>query len=228
MLRKALSRIMKKFSSQSDSEVAKHVELVNVTACTQAGLGISEEQTDDNDETFALPAEPNKCDNKTKCFTASFPSLVVLAMVLISVVLGRQYVIDMLIYIDSLDWWESMVLFAVMFTLVGFPIMSGYVLLNIACGYTYGFVYGALMTSGCATYAILCAHFIMRKFCKVNLFLILYMYRVYKQGFVGLSTCHVINRQICMFNDRPPLCRGILVNQLSYPGTTCCHEFSCN
>lgn len=105
--------------------------------------------------------------DKHSCLTASFPTIVVLAMVLITVVVGRQYIIDMLIYIESLDWWESMVLFSVMFTVVAFPIMSGYMLLNIACGYTYGFLYGAMMTSGCALYAMICSHFIMRKFCKV-------------------------------------------------------------
>ena len=102
------------------------------------------------------------------CITASFPSLFLFTLVLIFFVLGRQYVIDVLIYIDSLDWWESMVLFTLMFTLVSFPIMSGYILLNIACGYTYGFIYGAMTTSACVSFAIVVAHCVMRRFFKVS------------------------------------------------------------
>jgi len=104
--------------------------------------------------------------SNSRCLTASFSSLILFTLILISVVLGRQYIIDILIYIDSLDVAESTVLFAVMFTVVAFPIMWGYVLLNVACGYTYGFKFGTLMTSGCAAYAILCAHLIIRKFFK--------------------------------------------------------------
>lgn len=107
--------------------------------------------------------------SNSRCLTASFSSLILFTLILISVVLGRQYIIDILIYIDSLDVAESTVLFAVMFTVVAFPIMWGYVLLNVACGYTYGFKFGTLITSGCAAYAILCAHLIIRKFFKVGI-----------------------------------------------------------
>ena len=106
--------------------------------------------------------------SKGRCLTASFSTVLLITLILISVVLGRQYIIDILIYIDSLDFAESTILFAVMFTVVAFPIMWGYVLLNIACGYTYGFMFGTLMTAGCAAYAILCAHLIIRRFFKVG------------------------------------------------------------
>lgn len=106
-------------------------------------------------------------DEKRSWLTASFPSLILFALIMISAVLGRQYIKDMLIYIDTLDVWESAVLFGVMFTVVSFPIMWGYVLLNIACGYTFGFLYGTLMTAGCVTYAIICSHLIIRRFFKV-------------------------------------------------------------
>lgn len=104
---------------------------------------------------------------KQNCMVVSFPMLVLIALIMISVVLGRQYIKDVLIYIDTLGLWESVVLFAVMYTIVAFPIMWGYILLLISCGYTYGFWKGAVMASGCTLYAILCAHFIIRRFFKV-------------------------------------------------------------
>jgi len=102
------------------------------------------------------------------CVTASLPGLVFFGLVMISLVLGHQYIFDILLYMDSLDLWESTVLFAVMFTMVAFPIMWGYVLLNVACGYVYGFIGGTLMVCGCVSYALLCAHFIIRRFFKVS------------------------------------------------------------
>ena len=107
------------------------------------------------------------------CVKASLPSLILVSCVMISVVIGRHYIVDMLFYIDTLDLWQSALIFQILFISVSFPIMWGYVLLNIACGYSYGFILGTVVTCICAAVGMISSHFIIRKFFKVSFFMLI-------------------------------------------------------
>ncbi|KAK2528680.1 Tmem64 [Columba livia] len=66
-----------------------------------------------------------------------------------SLALVRQYLRDLLLWAESLDSLAGVLLFTVGFIVVSFPCSWGYILLNVAAGYLYGFLLGmALMVLG--------------------------------------------------------------------------------
>ncbi|KFW67394.1 Transmembrane protein 64, partial [Pygoscelis adeliae] len=66
-----------------------------------------------------------------------------------SLALGAQYLRDLLLWAESLDSLAGVLLFTVGFIVVSFPCGWGYILLNVAAGYLYGFVLGmGLMVLG--------------------------------------------------------------------------------
>jgi len=52
---------------------------------------------------------------------------------------------DVLEWLENLDEWARILLFVTMFTVVSFPMTWGYILLNVAAGYLYGFMLGFLV-----------------------------------------------------------------------------------
>lgn len=77
-----------------------------------------------------------------RCYHISYTALIFLIFGLIVVILCRRYVRDVLEWLQNLDEWAGMLLFVIMFTVVSFPMTWGYILLNVAAGYLYGFVLG--------------------------------------------------------------------------------------
>ena len=55
-------------------------------------------------------------------------------------------------------------IFVLLYTLVSLPLVWGYIVVNLACGYLYGLVYGMAVTVLTATVGIALAHVL----CKVN------------------------------------------------------------
>lgn len=47
-------------------------------------------------------------------------------------------------WLENLPWYWSLLVFILLFTMVSFPFGFGYVILNMMCGYLYGFVRGEL------------------------------------------------------------------------------------
>ena len=47
-------------------------------------------------------------------------------------------------WLENLPWYWSLLVFILLFTTVSFPFGFGYVILNMMCGYLYGFVRGEL------------------------------------------------------------------------------------
>nr|XP_013812246.1 PREDICTED: transmembrane protein 64 [Apteryx mantelli mantelli] len=84
------------------------------------------------------------------CWCKSCLSVCALAaLCLASLALARQYLRDLLLWAESLDSLAGVLLFAVGFIVVSFPCGWGYILLNVAAGYLYGFVLGmGLMVLG--------------------------------------------------------------------------------
>ncbi|NXU88114.1 TMM64 protein, partial [Xiphorhynchus elegans] len=84
------------------------------------------------------------------CWCKSCLSVCVLAaLCFASLALVRQYLRDLLLWAESLDSLAGVLLFTVGFIVVSFPCGWGYILLNVAAGYLYGFVMGmGLMVLG--------------------------------------------------------------------------------
>lgn len=58
--------------------------------------------------------------------------------------LYKDTLINILLILETLPWWWTSLFFCVLFTLVSLPLAWGYILLNIACGFLYGLVYGVM------------------------------------------------------------------------------------
>ncbi|XP_075776532.1 transmembrane protein 64 isoform X1 [Pelodiscus sinensis] len=87
---------------------------------------------------------------------------VLAALCFAALALARQYVRDLLLWAESLDSVAGVLLFTVGFIVVSFPCGWGYILLNVAAGYLYGFVLGmGLMVLG-----VLIGTFIAHVACK--------------------------------------------------------------
>ncbi|NWJ10804.1 TMM64 protein, partial [Crypturellus undulatus] len=71
------------------------------------------------------------------------------ALGLASLALGRQHLRELLLWAGGLDGAAGLLLFTVGFIVVSLPCGWGYILLNVAAGYLYGFVLGmGLMVLG--------------------------------------------------------------------------------
>ncbi|KAM4792913.1 transmembrane protein 64 [Cyanocitta cristata] len=97
------------------------------------------------------------------CWCKSCLSLSVLAAVCFaSLALVRQYLRDLLLWAESLDSLAGVLLFTVGFIVVSFPCGWGYILLNVAAGYLYGFVLGM----GLMVFGVLVGTFVAHVACK--------------------------------------------------------------
>lgn len=84
------------------------------------------------------------------------------ALCFASLALVRQYLRGLMLWAESLDSLAGVLLFTVGFIVVSFPCGWGYILLNVAAGYLYGFVLGmGLMVLG-----VLIGTFIAHVACK--------------------------------------------------------------
>ena len=72
----------------------------------------------------------------------SWPLVVFLIIGVVLVLLGRAHLVELLKWMEQLPWLESLLVFAVLFTLVSFPFGFGYIILNMMAGYLYGFFRG--------------------------------------------------------------------------------------
>lgn len=84
------------------------------------------------------------------------------ALCFASLALVRRYLQHLLLWVESLDSLFGVLLFVVGFIVVSFPCGWGYIVLNVAAGYLYGFVLGmGLMVVG-----VLIGTFIAHVVCK--------------------------------------------------------------
>lgn len=78
----------------------------------------------------------------TCCFKSALVACVLTAACFFSVTLVRRYLKDALLWVESLDGLMGAMLFIVCLITVSFPCGWGYMVLNVAAGYLYGFVPG--------------------------------------------------------------------------------------
>ncbi|EDO37035.1 predicted protein [Nematostella vectensis] len=114
--------------------------------------------------TFDQVISSNKA--KPRCLHVSGTALIFLVLGLCLVVVCRRYLRDILEWVQNLDDWEGVSLFVVMFTLVSFPMTWGYIILNVAAGYLYGFFYGLVVVFVSATCGVTTAFIVCRRFMK--------------------------------------------------------------
>jgi uncharacterized membrane protein YdjX (TVP38/TMEM64 family) len=71
--------------------------------------------------------------------------LLLLVLTAVLVIFCRDHLKDIIEWVQNLEQWQGALLFIVMFTIVSFPMAWGYILLNVAAGYLYGFCMGLLV-----------------------------------------------------------------------------------
>ncbi|XP_017393552.1 transmembrane protein 64 isoform X3 [Cebus imitator] len=103
------------------------------------------------------------CCLSSTCWCRSLVLVCVLAaLCFASLALVRRYLQHLLLWVESLDSLLGVLLFVVGFIVVSFPCGWGYIVLNVAAGYLYGFVLGmGLMVMG-----VLIGTFIAHVVCK--------------------------------------------------------------
>ncbi|XP_075823042.1 transmembrane protein 64 [Microtus pennsylvanicus] len=103
------------------------------------------------------------CCFGSTCWCRSLVLVCVLAaLCFASLALVRRYLQHLLLWVESLDSLLGVLLFVVGFIVVSFPCGWGYIVLNVAAGYLYGFVLGmGLMVVG-----VLIGTFIAHVVCK--------------------------------------------------------------
>ncbi|KAJ7991940.1 hypothetical protein DPEC_G00289070 [Dallia pectoralis] len=104
----------------------------------------------------------NPCCITTCCFKSALLACILAGVCFSSVALVRQYLKDLLLWVESLDSVVGALLFIVGLIVVSFPFGWGYIVLNIAAGYLYGFVLGM----GLVMVGVLIGTFVAHLVCK--------------------------------------------------------------
>lgn len=102
------------------------------------------------------------CCVGTFCFKSALLACILTAVCFSSVALARQYLKDLLVWVESLDSLVGALLFIVGLIVVSFPCGWGYIILNVAAGYLYGFVLGM----GLVMVGVLIGTFLAHLVCK--------------------------------------------------------------
>ena len=76
----------------------------------------------------------------------------------------RDYIHAVLLWTELQPPYTVLIIFVALYTLVSLPLVWGYIVVNLACGYLYGLVYGMAVTVVTATVGIALAHVL----CKVK------------------------------------------------------------
>ncbi|KAK3086448.1 hypothetical protein FSP39_018562 [Pinctada imbricata] len=137
-------------TDKSDHHTHHHHEV------TQPLIDDSEEE---ESETGLLESGPS-------CYQLSVISVVVICLLCFLMVVWRDYIKALLLWLESLDPVASGVIFLILFIFVSFPMTWGYILLMVATGYLYGYVVGPLVVIICGAIGIVVAHVIMKNFCQ--------------------------------------------------------------
>lgn len=102
------------------------------------------------------------CCITTFCFKSALLACILTAVCFSSVALVRQYLKDLLLWVESLDSLVGALLFIMGLIAVSFPCGWGYIVLNVAAGYLYGFVLGM----GLVMVGVLIGTFVAHLVCK--------------------------------------------------------------
>jgi protein maelstrom len=96
------------------------------------------------------------------CVFKSVGIVITCVLVLYLMYLLKDYVHAVLLWAETQPPWAVIFILIALFTLVSLPLAWGYIVINLACGYLFGALYGLLVTVFTATTGILFAHLISR------------------------------------------------------------------
>ncbi|XP_037120047.1 transmembrane protein 64 [Syngnathus acus] len=102
------------------------------------------------------------CSVTPFCLKSALLACVLTGLCFSSVALVRQHLKDLLLWVEGLDSLAGTLLFVVGFIGVSFPCGWGYIVLNVAAGYLYGFVLGV----GLVMVGVLIGTFVAHLACK--------------------------------------------------------------
>lgn len=105
-------------------------------------------------------------NTEVSCYQVSVTSFVVISLTCLAVVLCHQYIKKLLLWLEDVDLVVSFLIFILLFTAVSFPVAWGYMLLMLAAGYLYGYIYGPLVVTFFGAIGIIIAHLTMKHCCR--------------------------------------------------------------
>lgn len=105
-------------------------------------------------------------NNGPNCYQVCLSSVVVIGVTCFLVVLCRDLIKDLLVWLASVHIAVSVVIFLLLFIIVSYPMAWGVILLMIACGYLYGYICGPLVVVLCSACGIAVAHLTMKNLCR--------------------------------------------------------------
>lgn len=93
-----------------------------------------------------------------KCVSAAM----VVSLFVYSMYFMRDYIHAVLLWTELQSPYTVFTIFVLLYTLVSLPLVWGYIVVNLACGYLYGVMYGMAVTVVTATVGIAIAHFLCK------------------------------------------------------------------
>ena len=115
-------------------------------------------------ERSASPIVEEGRNRVTYCMKMTFLAMTGLAMAFIVVMVCRDYLKFLLLWMEQINLWAATIIFAILFTIVSFPMMWGYIVLNVAAGYLYGIALGSIIVIVCAFIGVFIGHELTKRF----------------------------------------------------------------
>lgn len=160
---------LNRWLQRTATEECDKIDILICSAFDERGVGIGksdgepEVTSDTGGTTFSSSGEfRHPCCITTFCFKSALLACILTAVCFSSVALVRQYLKDLLLWVESLDSLVGALLFIVGLIIVSFPCGWGYIVLNVAAGYLYGFVLGM----GLVMVGVLIGTFVAHLVCK--------------------------------------------------------------
>lgn len=100
------------------------------------------------------------------CYQVCLSSVVVIGVTCFLVVICRDLIRDLLVWLANVHIAVSTVIFLLLFIIVSYPMAWGVILLMIACGYLYGYICGPLIVLLCSAVGITIAQVTMKNLCR--------------------------------------------------------------
>ena len=145
-----------------------NVQLVKTDGSRASNQDANEKDTFSMPEIYALspPKTPSTDAVHRGCARWTVYATILIILTFGLLYLCREYVRVTLFWLEHTDRWLSFLVFACLFMLVSLVIAWGYVVLNIAAGYLYGFCLGAAVVSVCAAVGVVTSHVLTRRCCQ--------------------------------------------------------------
>ncbi|MEQ2303810.1 Transmembrane protein 64, partial [Ameca splendens] len=157
---------LNRWLQRTAAEECDKIDILICSAFDERGAGKSDEDPDNVTDTggtsFNSGEFRHPCCITTFCFKSALLACILTAVCFSSVALVRQYLKDLLLWVESLDSFVGAMLFIIGLIIVSFPCGWGYIVLNVAAGYLYGFVLGM----GLVMVGVLIGTFVAHLVCK--------------------------------------------------------------